>query len=686
MPEGFFSRAELPMAGGGKPSRVPECGPCGLYKGCRSPKMAVTGDGRKGVLVVGEAPGEVEDERGEPFVGPAGQRLRRTLTAIGVDLFRDCWVTNSLACFLGETLVQSPTKINKVYSRNYSGSLTTINTESGRKLTGTPNHPILTPSGWVALGLLKEGDYLICRSDGKGTSLSGADIDYPPIPIKEVADSLSKLGHVERMVGRSMNFHGDGEDGYVEIIRADRELRGWIKPSPHKHLNQPNFIAAGVSPSDCQRFGPSQLNPLDCLGGVLTSSPSVVGGACDFRPLVLSHQGPTESQGLGLAPGRNSEVLKNPLEFTVRDAQRLGEGLKTFPTNVTLDRVVKIEVKTFDNLSHGNDGSNGAGHVYNLETEGGYYFAAGIIVSNCRPKDNRTPTDKEIGYCRPNVSNAVLDLKPSVIVLLGGSALQSVVGWLWGEEPGGVTRWAGFRSPAQEVNAWVCPTYHPSYVLREEDEALDRIFAKHLRAAFALAGRRPWKKPPDYAKRVVVCLDSDEASARIETLTRSSDLLAFDYETNCLKPDDPESEIVCCSLSDGKTSVTFPWRGRPVELMKELYQSEVKKVAANLKFEDRWTRAKLGVEINNWYWDTMVAAHVLDNRGGVSGLKFQAFARLGQKDYDGHVKEYLRSREGGGYGLNRVRKCPLKDLLLYCGMDSLLELLLAKVQMKELGA
>ena len=49
------------------------------------------------LLIIGEAPGQEEDRRGEPFVGRAGQLLDRMLVAIGLD--RDTvYITNVLKC------------------------------------------------------------------------------------------------------------------------------------------------------------------------------------------------------------------------------------------------------------------------------------------------------------------------------------------------------------------------------------------------------------------------------------------------------------------------------------------------------------------------------------------------------------------------------------------------------------
>lgn len=49
-------------------------------------------------MIIGEAPGEQEDLRGEPFVGPAGQLLDQMLAAIGVVREREVFIANVLKC------------------------------------------------------------------------------------------------------------------------------------------------------------------------------------------------------------------------------------------------------------------------------------------------------------------------------------------------------------------------------------------------------------------------------------------------------------------------------------------------------------------------------------------------------------------------------------------------------------
>lgn len=62
---------------------VAGCRACAL---CDSRRQTVFGAGhpRAHWMIVGEAPGEQEDLRGEPFVGPAGQLLDNMLRALGL--------------------------------------------------------------------------------------------------------------------------------------------------------------------------------------------------------------------------------------------------------------------------------------------------------------------------------------------------------------------------------------------------------------------------------------------------------------------------------------------------------------------------------------------------------------------------------------------------------------------------
>jgi len=71
---------------------IRNCRKCRL---CDSAKNAVPGEGsiNTGIVFIGEAPGEVEDETGRPFVGKAGILLEKLLKEIGYKR-EDIWIGN----------------------------------------------------------------------------------------------------------------------------------------------------------------------------------------------------------------------------------------------------------------------------------------------------------------------------------------------------------------------------------------------------------------------------------------------------------------------------------------------------------------------------------------------------------------------------------------------------------------
>lgn len=317
------------------------------------------------------------------------------------------------------------------------------------------------------------------------------------------------------------------------------------------------------------------------------------------------------------------------------------------------------------------------------------------VITNalaCRPSaTNEIKDPRAIEYCRPNVLNAIKEHDTTVIILLGGVAVESLITHLWKDDPGGASRWAGFKIPCRSPNAWVCPTFHPSYISRSQgkrDHELHlMVFEEHLRQAVALASNRPWEEPPpDYASQVECIYDATDAAKIIRKMTQRSGLAAWDLETDRLKPDSPAARIVSCSICwRGKKTIAFPWQGEAITAMKEFLASPgIGKIASNAKFEERWARAKLGMSVRNWKWDTMLMAHVIDTRPKITSIKFQAFVRLGVPDYDGHLKPMLKSVEQGGNAENKIRDIDLPSLLRYNGMDSLLEYEVALLQAKEL--
>lgn len=328
-----------------------------------------------------------------------------------------------------------------------------------------------------------------------------------------------------------------------------------------------------------------------------------------------------------------------------------------------------------------------------------------INAAMCRPtnKDgsNRSPSNFEVECCRKRVLLAVEEYKPRLIIILGNSGLLSLIGHRWKRDLGGITKWRGFTIPDQDYKAWLCPTYHPSFVERsflssysnQDKKSVEYVIWKQdLQQAFDLLqthtyqGKTTSAHPfPIYKEPVIEIIDDLSILNKIK-----SGEVAFDYETTGLKPHAPGHKIVCASVA---TSPNFAYvflmpkkRKDRQPFLNLLANKNVGKIAQNMKYEDTWSIVQLEQQVVNWVWDTMLFSHVLDNRAGVTGLKFQVYVNFGIVDYSSEVAPYFESSDSkDGNGINKIfdilkTSDGKRKLLKYCAYDSINEFRLAEKQ------
>lgn len=313
---------------------------------------------------------------------------------------------------------------------------------------------------------------------------------------------------------------------------------------------------------------------------------------------------------------------------------------------------------------------------------------------NCRPPNNRTPTAGEIDACRGRLLECIKTREPKVIIALGGAATDALYGHRWPKRTTDIMRWRGWSIPDQEHRAWVVPTVHPSYVNRVEDNrdgsgrAVATLFRSDLTQAIQLSSAPfPVRGTPDH-ERVRLLGSADAVSCLQRALDERPPLFSFDYETTGLKPYQEGHKIRSCAvmwepngpaysfLVDDHTEV----RRALAAVLKE---PAIGKTAHSLQFETRWSKWILDAEVTNWAWDTKEAAHILDDRHKVSGLKFQAFVRLGVPYWASEVEGFLTAKYAND--LNKVYSIPVEPLLRYGGLDALYQYELALLQADELG-
>jgi DNA polymerase len=76
------------------------CNQCHRCELANTRTHAVVGRGnlKAPIMVIGEAPGQNEDETGLPFVGRAGQLLEKILASVKLDIEKDVYICNVIKC------------------------------------------------------------------------------------------------------------------------------------------------------------------------------------------------------------------------------------------------------------------------------------------------------------------------------------------------------------------------------------------------------------------------------------------------------------------------------------------------------------------------------------------------------------------------------------------------------------
>jgi uracil-DNA glycosylase family 4 len=322
-----------------------------------------------------------------------------------------------------------------------------------------------------------------------------------------------------------------------------------------------------------------------------------------------------------------------------------------------------------------------------------------INAVNCWPHDhlgnNKTPTDVQIDCCKSMVMETIYKLKPKHIILMGGVSFKSIFkDFFKGSRNANLTptRWRGLHIPDQTLGCWIHTLFHPSYAIRNDhDLNFMKVYKSDLEAVKNYI-QTDLKFPKfEYKDRVRLLYNIDEIEQLLlQILNDPPEFLAFDYETTGLKPYASGHSIVSISMCfDGKVSYSFPigYRGfftereqeRIINLLKKVLEyPEIGKQAHNMKYEHVWSKLIFDIDVHPWDWDSMIGAHIIDNRASYTGLKFQTYINYGIRPYDTEMNKYLEAPPKSQF--NKIHDAPIEKLLRYGAYDSLFTFWLCRDQ------
>jgi len=281
--------------------------------------------------------------------------------------------------------------------------------------------------------------------------------------------------------------------------------------------------------------------------------------------------------------------------------------------------------------------------------------------------------------CSGYILKLLYTLKPTHVLILGSAGIVSLFGDDFNNRE--VQRWRGVSFPDDKFKTRTFITYHPSEIKKNsKDRLLAAVFERDIVKFCSTIKYASYIEHYEYEKHVKHLLLFTDVKRELERILRDKpEYLYHDYETSGLKPYSSGHFVASISFAYSENQAfVFPldynqyWKPEDLRQIKELWcrilsDKDIGKIAHNIKFEDSWSTVTLKQETSGWIWDTQMAAHILDNRKQWSGLKFQVFIELGVRPYDKFIDPFIHSDTE----FNTVHKSPLKELLMYCGLDSL---------------
>lgn len=332
----------------------------------------------------------------------------------------DFWQTHyppwEFRCFLPDVRIEGASK--GAIKRFYTGKVVDIFTKSGRKVSLTANHPILTSRGWVAAGNINNSDDLLGYNRPiKSTNVHRCSWEIDDNQAIPTAENLFKAFIIYTFAfcktstfkldgniltndcqisidildsGLNFSIHPKGRERISQMILVDRNDRGYM---PFESFCSSDFGFRDVDimfaenarniPNGCIEQG-GEFLLTDILSfiflnyskfefniAISCSTPcsttlalNSAGGLFDLLPF----------DRFGLASISQDNALFNELARNglANDFGLFGYLIDTHSINVFRDPVVNIIKRSY------------SGHVYDFQSDSGLLSANGIIAHNCR--------------------------------------------------------------------------------------------------------------------------------------------------------------------------------------------------------------------------------------------------------------------------------------------------------------
>lgn len=275
-------------------------------------------------------------------------------------------------CLAEGTIIAAP-GLRAATRAFYDGPAVEIVTDSGKRLTVTSNHPMMTSRGFVRAHELREGEYLLGSDRPEAVAMRiDDDLKYAPSPVEQVFESYRRIGasvRIERRVGSPVDFHGDARffKGEVDVVDTNGLLDSRNVAEAREVEGE---FGLGLAVESRESFHGGRAS-LTHLRRVAATAPLRLRSDRTSAALLDRHPGVAEQRDLAPRPETYASGYQPGAKEFAADAELPGEILDSLSGLVTLDRVAQVRHL------------NLRGHVYDFSTERRWYIANGILAHNC---------------------------------------------------------------------------------------------------------------------------------------------------------------------------------------------------------------------------------------------------------------------------------------------------------------
>lgn len=288
-------------------------------------------------------------------------------------------------------------------------------------------------------------------------------------------------------------------------------------------------------------------------------------------------------------------------------------------------------------------------------------------VVKCSSPQNRLPLADEVKACEDYLWAEIEVIKPEIIVPTGNISLKLLSGLT------GITKQRG--KLVEKDGMKILPIIHPNLVLKQPKYM--EMFSEDMTTLESILNGTKVETRSSASVERRYCDTFEEAVDEVKRLLRlpSGSRLVVDLETTKanahkskvtiserMKAQFPESEfnrIVAIGFSDRpgygcaiplyhrENNMSGNRIGTIVKLIRVLLEREdIEVIAQNGKFEMKWLRAQLGIDIKNMAWDTMLMHYLaVTEEKGTHGLDDFAWQYTDMGGYDSELNAHAPKGE-----------------------------------------